>query len=105
MILADGTELGANSGGNLSYQEVSGLLSRALQGICMSRQYHILKNGKNALIPATHPDLIEAILNNSLESDFRPMIEALHKAQWGAAAEKDPSTAPMSSEVAEAILG
>lgn len=59
----------------------------------------------NAMIPASSSELIQSILNNSLETDFQAMFEALRGAQWGKAAEKDPSTAPMPNAIAEAILG
>jgi hypothetical protein len=69
VILSDGTELGANSGGSLSYQEVSGLLSRALEALITARGDHIQKHGRSEVIPAASSDLIEAILGNDLHNN------------------------------------
>jgi hypothetical protein len=66
VILSDGTELGANSGGSLSYQEVSGLLSRALEALVTARADHIQKYGRNEAIPAASSELIDAILSDDL---------------------------------------
>jgi hypothetical protein len=74
-------------------------------GISASRRHHILENGRNSMIKASSSDLVESILNNTLEADFQAMFAALRNGQWGDAAEKDPSTRPMSSAVAEALLG
>jgi hypothetical protein len=57
------------------------------------------------MIPATSSELLDSILNNTLETDYKFMFEALMKAQWGTAAEKDPSTQPMPEALAEALLG
>jgi hypothetical protein len=77
VILADGTELGANTGGNLSYREISGLLSRALLGIAMCRSYNIQQNGRGALIPATHEQIIDHILTGEGNEVQRAMDDFL----------------------------
>jgi hypothetical protein len=79
VILADGTDLGANSGGNLSYREISGLLSRALECIAMCRSYNIQQNGKCAMIPATDERIIEHILSGVENEVHRAMHDALQK--------------------------
>jgi hypothetical protein len=67
IVLADGTKLGANSGGGMSYQEVSGLLSRALEAVCSNRMDHINQHGRTTLLPGTNEGLIRAVLDNTVQ--------------------------------------
>lgn len=79
LILADGTQLGANAGGNLSYKEISGLLFRALKGISMCRAYNIQHNGVGAMIPATHERMLDHILTGEKNEIQRAMEQALYR--------------------------
>lgn len=83
VILSDGTELGANSGGSLSFQEMSGLLSRAFDAVTTARNDHISEHGRNKTIPAASSDLIDAILANDLHnartlSDHEAFMQRVH---------------------------
>lgn len=87
VVLTDGTELGANSGGNLSYQEVSGLLSRALEAVASNRAGHINLHGRSSLLPATGQALIQAVLDNSVARyNAERLGEAMARAASNAAA-------------------
>lgn len=87
VVLTDGTELGANSGGNLSYQEVSGLLSRALEAVSSNRADHVNLHGRSSLLPATGQALIQAVLDNAVAKyNEERLREAMARAASNAAA-------------------
>jgi hypothetical protein len=83
VILSDGTELGGNSGGGLSYQEVSGLLRRSLDALVTARADHIHEHGRNQSIPAASVQLTASILSNDLVnsrtvSDHEAFMQRVH---------------------------
>lgn len=75
ILLADGTELGAGNGGGMSYQEVSGLLARAIEAIGSFRSDHMIKNGAATFVPGISQELVDAVLNHTAKA-FK---EALRK--------------------------
>jgi hypothetical protein len=92
IVLADGTELSTNSGGGMSYQEVSGLLSRALEAVCSNRTDHINLHGRTTLLPGTSEELIRAVLDNTMEK-FKKALATLRDLK----AEEDISSDPRSN--------
>ena len=82
VILPDGTDLGTNAGGGISYQEISGLLSRAINGIVTAREDHIEENGPGKLIPCASGHLIDSILQDTLVHGRTAAEHEAAKQRW-----------------------
>lgn len=82
VILADGTDLGANSGGGLTYQELSGILSRAVDVVSNCRADRIRDNGPDALLPQLGDEHIDAILKDHLVSGRTHAEHEIAKARF-----------------------
>ena len=68
VVLADGTDLGTHGGGGLSYQELNGLLSRAMMAVAGSRSDHLNKHGRTERVPGTSNEIIQAVLHNTTDA-------------------------------------